>query len=971
MILALLWGSCTAALRGATEELHGLRVAEIRFEPSLQPMPDLELRGLLPLAIGDPLEPERIRGSIAALYATGRYLDIEVRAEKNTRGEVSVLFATRPAWFVGRVEVSGVPEPPSPGRMVSATKLVLGSEYTDDQIESARANLLSLLESNGFHQARVEPSIDREAHTQQVHVRFRIDPGPRARFRQPEVEGVDAAAREKAINATRWKRLWGLLGWRQVTEARVARGLERVRQSYRKQQHLLNRVTLEDLAYDAGQNRITATVAIDPGPQVHVEAAGAKLSRGRLRQLVPIYQEKSADRDLLVEGMRNLTDYFQLRGYFRSEVNFTARQEGAGRQVIAFRIVPGERYRLVRVQIDGNRFFDQSTIRERMNVLASTRLRYRRGRYSENLLARDLDAITELYRSNGFRDARVSAEMIYDYDGKLREAALAVRVEEGTQSFVGALELVGVSGENQEAVRSQVSCEPGQPFSEANLARDRDQILNFYYNHGHPDATFEWTSAPGSRPGQVDLRFLVREGPRRFVRGFLIGGLKTSDADMVYNRIRLESREPLSQSAMIDSQRRLYDLGIFARVDMAVQNPEGNEASKYVLYQFEEARKYSVSVGLGAEVARIGRGTPTPDTPFGGAGFSPRVTLGVSRANLLGTGHTVGVQGRVSNIQRRGVFTYLAPQFKGREDVNLTFTGLYDFSRDIRTFDSRRLEGSVQIGQRLSRANTLQYRFAYRRVTVDEGTLNISPELVPVFAQPVRVGILSGTLIQDRRNDPIDARKGHYTSVDFGVASKAFASQTDYLRLLARNSSYHRVVPDLVLARSFTFGVLHNLRGAGEEIPLPERFFSGGASSHRGFPDNQAGPRDLSTGFPLGGEALLMHSLELRFPLLGDNLGGVLFHDMGNLYSKLHEVNLRQRQRDVQDFDYMVHAAGFGIRYRTPIGPIRLDLAYSANSPRFFGLPQEVLFTDPGRPGRPGHQRISRLQFHFSIGQTF
>jgi outer membrane protein assembly factor BamA len=157
------------------------------------------------------------------------------------------------------------------------------------------------------------------------------------------------------------------------------------------------------------------------------------------------------------------------------------------------------------------------------------------------------------------------------------------------------------------------------------------------------------------------------------------------------------------------------------------------------------------------------------------------------------------------------------------------------------------------------------------------------------------------------------------------------------------------------------------------DVPLPERFFAGGATSHRGFPEYQAGPRDPLTGFPIGGKALLISNLELRFPLIGDNVGGVLFHDAGNVYSDVSSISFRVKQRDLRDFNYMVHAVGFGIRYRTPIGPVRIDLAYSINSPRFMGLKgtREQLL-DPNLTGVEFvEQRISRFQFHFSLGQLF
>ena len=158
------------------------------------------------------------------------------------------------------------------------------------------------------------------------------------------------------------------------------------------------------------------------------------------------------------------------------------------------------------------------------------------------------------------------------------------------------------------------------------------------------------------------------------------------------------------------------------------------------------------------------------------------------------------------------------------------------------------------------------------------------------------------------------------------------------------------------------------------EVPLPERFFAGGSSSQRGFPDNQAGPRDLITGFPIGGTALLLNNVELRFPLIGDNLRGVIFHDAGNVYSQLGKVSFRYNQKDITDFDYMVHALGFGIRYRTPVGPIRVDFGYALNPPRFSGFKgsRDQLYGDPALlPSLITNQQISHFQFHFSLGQAF
>ncbi|MEZ5400075.1 MAG: POTRA domain-containing protein [Bryobacteraceae bacterium] len=954
---------------GTAPELAGRTIVEIRFLPELQPLPDDELTAAVPFRIGDALDPLKIRQAIESLHRTGRYSQVDVYATGKDAG-VALRIETKGAWFIGRVSVDGVPEPPNRGQLINSTKLELGREFFTEDIGAATERLRAKLQANGFFEARVDPKVEYDLGTQQANIDFLVVPGPRARFASPRADGLEPNQLNRLINTTRWRRLWGLLGWRPMTENRVQSGLDRARRSYAKRDHLLAEVDLAEMTYQPKSAEAQPVLNVSIGPEIHVRTEGAKVSRSRLRQLIPIYQEQSLDRDLLLEGVRNIVSHFQAQGYFEADASFRTENEPDGSRTIVYTINRGERYRLAQLTIDGYRYFPLETIRERMGLLPATLIRYRYGRFSEALLESDVSAVRDLYVSNGFLDVKVTPRVERNFGGKPDQLAVDIHIEEGSQWLIGAQSVEGIAPEHAAEAEPLIASMEGQPYSTANLALDRDNVLNYYYNRGFPEANFEWDATPAEAPHTMDLRIKVTEGRRQYVRGLLVGGLEASDPEMVYERIRLSAGDPLSQSRMVESQRRLYDLGVFARVDMAVQNPDGNEEAKYLLYQIEEARRYSVNFGLGAEIARIGGGTPNFDAPAGEPGFSPRVSLGVTRSNLWGTGHTGSIQTRLSNIQRRGVVTYLAPFFKGNENLSLAVSGIYDLSRDIRTFEGRRQEGSIQLSQRLSRANTLQTRFSYRRTTV--ANLAIDPDLIPIYSRPVRVGIVSGTLFQDHRDDPLDSRRGYYNSIDFGLASKAFASQSDFFRLLARNSTYHRIGRDLVFARSTMLGWLFNTAsGQGpDEVPLPERFFSGGATTHRGFPDNQGGPRDLRTGFPLGGSGVFMNNFELRFPLYGDNLGAVLFHDAGNVYRSVGDISFRVRQQGPRDFNYMVHAAGIGLRYRTPVGPVRIDFAFGANPPRF-----QYFKTTDLPPGAQGpilvSDRISRFQFHFSLGQTF
>jgi outer membrane protein assembly complex protein YaeT len=967
--IIILLAFLSALVNAQTPKYEGRRIVDVRLDSAgAGLLVEEDLRETLePLVKGEPLRMNAVRQSIERLYATGRFNDISVDATEDGDGVV-LTFITRAARFVRNVVVTGVKEPPSPGQLVNATKLQLGAPFDRAQVRQAVENLLVTLRANGFYLATITPEVSDEPH-QQVDVTFHVESRSRAKYSTPVIKGNPNKSVDDIVGATRWKRLFGLLGWKVVTETRTSQGLDRVRRSYQKKDFLMAQVALEQMEYREESNDVVPAINIDSGRKVIVRTVGEDISRGKLRELVPIYQELTVDKDLLVEGQRELTEYMQSRGYFESQVDFDMAENDKGETVIEYSIAPGERHKVVGVEISGNNYFDDETLQERLYVTKATLLRFRRGRFSQDFLRRDANAIRSLYQTNGFRDVQVRTRTEDDY---LQENGIGVffEITEGPQWFVAELDVEGVDDPTELDVRAMLQSTEGQPYSELSVATDQDSILSYFFNNGYPDATLDVTATQASVPNQMTLKYTLNPGERQYVRDVLVSGLHTTDPALVRERIYLAAGDPLSQSSMIESQRRLYDLGIFARVDTALQNPDGDTDHKFVLYRFEEARKYSVTAGLGAQIAKIGRGSNSLDTPAGTAGFSPRVSFGVSRSNFRGIGHTIGIQTRWSNVQRRALLTYLAPQFKGNDRFDLTFTGLHEESRDINTFNARRTEGAVQLVQRLTKANTAQYRIAYRNVSVSD--LNISPPLIPLFSQPVQLASVSGTFIQDRRDDAVDARRGIYNTVDLALAADFWgADQTRFTRALGRNATYHRVGRDLVFARSTSLGFM--VRLSAGDVPLPERFFAGGATSHRGFSENQAGPRDLLTGFPLGGKALLINNHELRFPLLGDNIGGVFFHDAGNVYTNFKSISFRVSQRDLQDFNYMVHAVGFGVRYRTPIGPIRVDIAYSINSPKFIGLKgTRDQLLDPNLTGvQIVEQRISQFQFHFSLGQLF
>ncbi len=962
----------------AIAAFEGQPVASVGFDPARQPLDAAEMASILPIKVGQPYRAADIRAAIERLYATGRYQDIEADASPASNG-VAVRFITKASWFVGDVAAEAdFSEPPSAGQIVNASRLDLGAPFDPAQIPAAVESIRGLLIDNGYYNPRIDPELKYDSAYQQVDISFKIKTGRRARYSAPAITGDTSVLNEmQIIDATRWRRFL-LPGYRGVTQTRTRNAIDRIRLKYVNANRLLATVVLKGLDHDEDTNRVQAKIAVDPGEPVIVKALGASISEKKLRENVPVFEEHSIDADLLTEGATDLHDYFQAQGYFDVSVEYRRQRTANGTTEIDYAIERGPRHRFVHLEITGNKYFDKKTIRERM-FLAPSSFEIPRGRFSEAFLRHDRETITDLYESNGFRDAQVTARIVDDYNGRTGDVAVFITIGEGPQYFVGSLNVKGASKVDLTRVIASLSSEPGQVFSEFNVASDRETIIRYYGQNGFANATFEWDSKPGVKPHTVDLEFAIDEGEQEFVRQVVTSGLESTRQSLVRKQLELGPGSPLSPQAMSDTQQKLNDLGIFAKVDMAIQNPDGDEAQKYVLYDLEEARRYTITTGLGAEFARIGGGDAITDLsePGGGPGFSPRLSVDVTRLNLFGLGQSLTFQGRLSTLQKRALVRHFIPHIFDQRNLDATFSILYDDTHEVNTFESKREEASARITQRVSKPITIFYGFTYRHVGVSN--LKIDPLLLPQLAQSVRVGLASFNIIQDRRDDPLDPHKGIYNTIGVDFASKVFASQTSFVRILGRNATYYKLGEKWVFARETQLGLqpafnIPSNAEPGDPIPLAERFFAGGGNTQRGFPDNQAGPRDLLTGFPLGGSAMFFNNTELRFPLYGPNINGVLFEDAGNVYSSLGNISFRVDQRNPGDFDYMVHAVGFGVRYRTPIGPLRVDLAYSINPPKFNGFPgnySQLVSCSAANTCQASLQQISHFQFFFSIGQAF
>jgi outer membrane protein insertion porin family len=1019
-------------LNASLTQYAGLKVTAIDFD-GVEFAKNDPLLAQLPQQADEPLDTEKVRETTRRLFATGRYRDIGVRVERTGDG-VTLIFQGVERYYVGRVQITGIQNDQLTSLVEYGTKLNPGTAYTNDGLTAATDAVKQVLAQAGYYEPVIAVRTERDPVGAQVNVTYTIAVGPQAKVGKVTVIGSDPGiSQEEFIKRAR---LITRIFHHQpkVTRDTATTALSNMREYFQKRDRLEATVQLQKSTYDAQAKALDYEFAVNQGPIVKVVVDGAKFSKSRLHLLVPVFEEGTVDIDLLNEGSFNMKDYLQQEGFFDAKVSVGTEGAGTGSETVRYTVTEGVKHKVAEVDIAGNKYFGTELLKESLKTQKADAY-LRSGRFSNELVKSDASTLQSIYRANGFDHSKITSTVTDtgEASGKDKVARITVKfnIEEGPQQTFGKVNLTGMDDTRKKKLQSLLQAEPGQPFSLVTLSGDRDAVLGYYLSNGFDQAKIEVAQTIEKEDAsKTDVSFNVTEGEQVTIGKVLQSGIHYTRPTVVNDQVLVHAGNPLDQSALLETQRNLYNLALFNEVVAAVQNPQGDAQQKNVLVQITEAKRWDVTYGFGFEVQT---GIPacqyctqqgTTLAQQGKAGASPRVSLDVSRINVRGTDDSLTLHTEYGLLEKIATLTFQNPHFEGHKNLALQISGGYSNVQDITTFQSSKLQGDFRITQKASKKDTFIYDFQYRRVAVNPASLAIAADLIPLLSEPVRVGGPGITWFHDTRvPSPLDAQKGSYTSVQEFWASSKFGSQTSFSRTDITNSTYYAfgkrkyvfaretrvgfiasygVNPNLPTSgnvdSSVCGGILATTNASCNAVPLPERLYAGGATSHRGFVINGAGPRDLQTGYPVGGSAVFVNSFEMRFPapllpIVGDNVSFVLFHDMGNVFDHVGDMfpsfarfhqpdNLTCEQVTnvtigTCNFNYFSHAVGLGLRYKTPVGPIRVDLSYNLNPPRYPVIPavnpSGTYFN--GVPylnnQLPTWGQASHFNFFFSIGQSF
>ena len=847
--------------------LEGETLASVRIEAGPEEVRRLER--YLEMRAGEPLRAAAVRRAVELFHATGDYEDVVVEARRGPSG-IDLVFRPLPSPLLAEVRVTGSPLLAA-GEVRRITRLRARDPLWPSRLEEASRDLALALVDRGYLEARVGGSADR--HGAVADAVFDVRPGPLVRVGRATVLGTGGAWRGLR------ERIRPRPGQVFRRPAAVA-AADRMRRDLVAAGRWRARVAVEE-TYDPAAGRMGLVFRDAPGPRMRVETRGARLSDGLRHALEDRLREGALASDALEQGRELVEDDFRRRG-FRAVAVSHREEAGPDDAVVIYDVTPGPAARVRSVAVDG--FPDPAPL---LKTRPGAPLR-------DRLVEEDARTLARALEDRGYAQAKVEAEAP-EGGG---EVPVVFRARAGNLSTVASFAVRSPEALRAGAELKELRMREGEPYRVADLARDRASVLSAYRNAGYLQAEVvpEVSLAPEGGPVHVVLR--VSPGPRTQVDRIVIAGLQATREAVVRRELTLEEGGPLGLQKVLESRRRLGALGIFQKVSLSELDPEST-AARSVVVTAAEAPRTTVAYGIGyAERDRL------------------RFSTEATRRNLFGLDRSLTTFARISFRGSRLLTTFREPYLFGHRN-ELFVTGFRE-EEDRDSFDFVRYGGLLQTARTLSPAWSVILRYAFQETTI----FNIEVPLDEVDRQ-FRSTTFSGpsaSVVNDTRDDPLDPHRGRFMGADVQL-SHAVLGGDSFLKGFLQAATYQRLGARTTLALSGrlglgrTFGLDQPLR-----LPLPDRFFAGGDYSMRGFGVDLVGPLVRSASgklVPTGGNGLLLGGAELRHDA-GRRLSAAAFTEAGNVYPLVSQITLGDLR----------YTAGLGLRYKSALGPLRIDWGY-------------------------------------------
>jgi outer membrane protein assembly factor BamA len=912
-----------------------------------------------------PFSIDKVNATLAALKAGGKAQDVRVQVDAEADG-VRVLFILEPAVYFGIFRFPGA-ERFSYARLVQVANFQAQTPFNSADVERDQQALMTFFRQQGYFQAKVNAEVKVDPAKGLADILFDCQLNRAAKF--GELDIVGASAEETATLGHSLEtfvargRGAAIRPGRSYHYSTLTKATQYLQSQLEKKGRLGAQVTLAGAEYHADTNRADIHFTVQPGPVSTVKIEGAHVWSWTRKALLPVYQGVGVDEESVEEGRQALISHFQSKGFFDAKVEAQLKTEPTGKTVL-YQISKEKKHKVAAVELSGDGKLPASELTPHIAVTKAHL--FSPGNFSQQLLRSSVNSLKTVYQSEGFSSVQVTSS-VTNRGGDIH---VQFGVTEGPRDMVSSMTIQG--NDTQSATQfapSGLKVTVGQAYSQAHVEADRANIVAHYLQAGYLNSSFRETATEVSKddPHKINVVYHIYEGPKVIAGSIITMGRDHTKQRLIDQDVSvIKPGEPLTESQLLMAGSKLYDhTGVFDWAEMDPKRQITTQSTEDVVVRVHEAKRNQITYGFGFEVINRGGSIPSgtvalPNLPPIGLPpnfttsqmtfYGPRGTFQYTRNNVGGKGASLSLTGFAGRLDQRGAAYYIVPDFRW-SPWKATTSASADRNEENPLFSSQQELASLQLQRPLDKAqkNTLFLRYSFTQTDL---TRLLILDLVPAKDQHVRLSTLSANLTRDTRDNPLDEHKGVLRSAELDMNAMKLGSSVNFAKFTGQAAFYKQGFHNIVFANSLRIGLAQPY--ANSRVPLSEEFFTGGGNSLRGFPLNGAGPqRPVNVcpkgetkcksfiSVPSGGNELLLINAEARIPLaIKMGLSLVPFYDGGNVFPTV----------GFHDFTSLYsNNVGLGIRYATPVGPVRIDLGRNLNP----------------------IQGINATQYFISIGQAF
>jgi outer membrane protein insertion porin family len=851
-----------------------------------------ELVGLMSFGIGDSLDMRKLDESIRRVFRKEIFLDITVITEPHDDG-IKLRLAVKEIPLIKRITIAG-----NNKYSIKQIKKIFiykkGENYLEELREQAKLSIIEFYERKGYINTNVEIHVIPVAKSR-ISLRVEIDEG------QPVIiSGLDVPAEVRYLVTLSTGDI--------LDKDEIKETINKIKQYYKDREYI--RPVVGPYSFVDGQ----LVIPVSKGPGLHLKFENnIAISTKELSNEVTYLDNEEISDELTAEIVGRIKRLYMSKGYYYAQI--AAGVETADEAVqVTFFIFEGKKVILNRVLFEGISI-DPDTIRKIVPLSENQP-------FDNNLIKASIESLVRFYNALGYLKIEVP-DVKKRFNEEDTELDLEFVIIEGPRSKIREVKILNNKRFSEQEILEVLQLNLDEPYNVVGIEDARYRLLSLYSRHGYMDARVEIKSE--IILDKAFLTFNIDENRPSLVGKIILSGNNKTKAKIVNREITIKEGMPYNHEEAEKIKQRLYKLGIFSEVSVNALDPHIEDDKGFVrdvLVSLKEGNAGAVEFSIGYGDYEEFRGS-----------------FDITYSNLGGYNRHVGFKTELSEVEQRYVLSFKEPWLFNKPDVPLK---IYLMREDKRAVDIDTRDVLYKIdkfsfiaGVEKELAKGLKAGLNYEYSYTDTSDVQPGVILTKEDVGTLGIGSIAPSLFYDTRDNPPDPTSGSVHGIVFKFASKALFSETKFIKGSFQNAWFFELYKDIVFAFSLRGGAAYEFEGS-EELPLIERYFLGGRGTVRGYKHDALGPKG-EDGNPTGGNVFGLINGELRFSL-AKGFGLVTFVDGGNVWRTIDKVS--------SELKYTV---GAGLRYKTPVGPIRVDYGHK--------LDREV--------GQ------SRGEVHFSIGHAF